>query len=130
MPWSAATTGFSLASIAAMTSSVVGARTGLPNSLMSAPAMKVRPAQTMTIAFTLASARARDSASTRALRIAWLSALTGGLSIVMTATSPSLRRLTSSDNSVLPNDFSSGGQPSGSARKMRSLREVAQGDTK
>ncbi len=52
VPCIAAMTGFSLASMTAITSMVVGPCAGLPNSPMSAPAMKVRPAQTITIAAT------------------------------------------------------------------------------
>jgi len=57
---------------------------------MSAPAMKVRPAQTSAIALTASSARARSIPALMPARTAWLSALTGGLSTVMTATSPSV----------------------------------------
>src|SRR5437899_9767979 len=55
---------------------------------MSAPAMKVRPAQTMTMACTAPSAVACLIPSCSPLRTCWLSALTGGLSTVSTATRP------------------------------------------
>ena len=45
VPWMAATTGTSLASMAPSTAGSQGSAGGLPNSLMSAPAKKVRPAQ-------------------------------------------------------------------------------------
>ena len=51
VPNSAATTGLRIASMAAIMSSVVGSRVGWPNSEMSAPAMKVRPAQLSTDGF-------------------------------------------------------------------------------
>ena len=90
VPWSAATMGFCIASSAAATSPVNGFRRGLPNSLMSAPATNVRPAQASTAALSVSSASMLFAASTRPLRMACESALTGGLSIVTTATSPSL----------------------------------------
>src|SRR5947207_9536075 len=71
-----------------------GSTGGLPNSVMSAPAMKVRPAQTMTIACTAPSAVACLIPSCSPLRTCWLSALTGGLSTVSTATRPRLVRST------------------------------------
>ena len=80
-----ATMGFVLASSLAITSPKSGDCMGLPNSVMSAPAKKVRPAQVMTIACTVSSARAAASAVVSPSRTAWLSALTGGLSLVMTA---------------------------------------------
>src|ERR687893_816864 len=55
---------------------------------MSAPAMKVRPAQAMTTALTAASAVARSSASRMPSRTAAERAFTGGEFTVMTATSP------------------------------------------
>ncbi len=58
VPCNAATTGFGIASIAAMTSCRLGACGGLPNSVMSAPAKKVRPAQATTTALTAPSSRA------------------------------------------------------------------------
>ncbi len=93
-PWIAATTGFGIASIAAMTSPSPGACGGLPNSVMSAPAKKVRPAQAMTTASTDASSRARANAAASPARTSCFSALTGGLSTVTTAISPSRRKST------------------------------------
>jgi hypothetical protein len=61
---------------------------------MSAPATKVRPAQAITTARVPASASAFASVSLRPTRTECRKALTGGLSIVMTATSPSLRMST------------------------------------
>src|SRR5436853_3589882 len=71
-----------------------GSAGGLPNSEMSAPAMNVRPAQTMTMACTAASAPACVIASRSPCRTCWLNALTGGLSTVITATRPRLVRST------------------------------------
>ena len=59
---------------------------GLPNSVMSAPAMKVRPAPMMTTACAAASATACARPSSSPWRTSRLSALTGGLSTVRTAT--------------------------------------------
>jgi hypothetical protein len=65
-----------------------------PNSLMSAPAMKVRPAQISTTACAdLSVARSRVIASSPR-RMAAEIALTGGLSTVMTATPDSITTLT------------------------------------
>ena len=50
VPWMADTTGFGEPSIRSSTVWSPGSIGGLPNSVMSAPAMKVRPEQTMTIA--------------------------------------------------------------------------------
>src|SRR2546426_9016005 len=61
---------------------------------MSAPAMNVRPAQTMTMACTAPSAVACLIPSCSPLRTCWLSALTGGLSTVSTATRPWAARST------------------------------------
>ena len=61
-----------------------GACGGLPNSRMSAPEMKLRPAQASTIALMPASFFALASSSCRPTRTEWLSALTGGLSMVRT----------------------------------------------
>ncbi len=66
----------------------VGRFGGLPNSVMSAPAMKVRPAQASTIAFTSGSAMARFMQSRMPPRTAALSAFTGGLvTVTMPTTS-------------------------------------------
>ena len=77
-----------------MTSIRLGGCGGLPNSVMSAPATKVRPAPVSTIASTLASSRAAMTLSMMPWRTPWRSAFTGGLSMVMMATLPSRRRLT------------------------------------
>ena len=58
------------------------------NSLMSAPPEKALPAPVSTIALIAGSATARRTPSTMPVLSAWPSPLTGGLSIVMTATSP------------------------------------------
>ena len=94
VPNTAATTGFLIASISAITSERPGDIGGLSNSVMSAPATKVRPCAVRTIASVLASSRARVKASTRAVRTSRLNALTGGLSTAMTATAPSWRNAT------------------------------------
>ncbi len=52
VPWIADTTGFGELSIMSSTECRPGSTGGLPNSVMSAPAMNVRPEQTMTIAWT------------------------------------------------------------------------------
>jgi hypothetical protein len=85
--------GFFTSSSIAMTSIRLGGCDGLPNSVMSAPATKVRPAPVRMIASTLASSRA-ITLSMMPLRTPWRSAFTGGLSMVMMATLPSRRRLT------------------------------------
>ena len=92
----AATTGLLLPSIAASTLWRSGGRGGLPNSRMSAPAMKVRPAPMMTMASTAESATPWAMASRRPWRTPWESALTGGLFTVMTPTLPCLSNVTRS----------------------------------
>ena len=82
----AATIGFGLFSIATSTSCRPGGFGGLPNSVMSAPAIKVRPAQVSTIAFTSGSAMALFMHSRMPPRTAALSAFTGGLLTVTMAT--------------------------------------------
>ena len=77
-----------------MTSIRLGGCDGLPNSVMSAPATKVRPAPVRMIASTPASSRAATTQSMMPWRTPWRSAFTGGLSMVMMATLPSRRRLT------------------------------------
>src|SRR5882724_8927220 len=94
VPWMADTTGFGELSIRSSTEWSDGSVGGLPNSVMSAPAMKVRPAHTMTIACTAPSAVACLIPSCSPFRTCWLSALTGGLSTVSTATRPRLPRST------------------------------------
>ena len=61
---------------------------GEPNSLMSAPPENALPAPVMTIAFTDGSAFACSSPVVRPTRVAYPSPFTGGLFIVITATSP------------------------------------------
>ena len=78
----AATIGFGEFSIATSTSCRPGGFGGLPNSVMSAPAMKVRPPQVSTMALTLLSAIASLMQSKIPPRTAALSAFTGGLSTV------------------------------------------------
>src|SRR5262249_14506263 len=85
----AAITGFGEFSISPMISGRLGGCDGLPNSVMSAPTMKVRPAPTSTIARVAASSRACVSVLNRPARTTCLSALTGGLATGMTAVSPS-----------------------------------------
>src|SRR3981081_3174620 len=82
----AAMIGFGEFSITVSTSWSPGGFGGLPNSVMSAPAMKVRPAQVRTIAFTSGSAIALVTQSKMPPRTAALSAFTGGLLIVTMAT--------------------------------------------
>src|SRR5438876_7326674 len=72
----------------------LGSAGGLPNSVMSAPAMNVRPAQTITMAWTAESDMACLRPSSRPCRTCWLSALTGGLLTVSTATRPRRSRST------------------------------------
>ena len=85
MPWIAATTGFADASIAAIISMSGRPLGALPNSEMSAPAMKVRPAQMSTIAFAAGSAAASAMRAAMLSRRAAESAFTGGLFTVRTA---------------------------------------------
>src|ERR1700724_2795707 len=92
----AATIGFGEFSITVSTSCRPGGFGGLPNSVMSAPAMKVRPAQVKTIAFTSGSAIARLMQSKMPPRTAALSAFTGGLLIVTMATTSRRSSLTTS----------------------------------
>src|SRR5450432_2297735 len=92
----AAMIGFGEFSISASTSCRPGGFGGLPNSVMSAPAMKVRPAQVRTIAFTSGSAMARLMHSRMPPRTAALRAFTGGLSTVTMATTSWRSNLTTS----------------------------------
>src|SRR5262249_923096 len=94
VPNNAATTGLPMASIASMTSGVVGFCGGWPNSEMSAPAMKVRPAQVNTTPAIAALRRTSSNAATTSLRSALLRALTGGLLATMTPMSPSIVTVT------------------------------------
>src|SRR5262245_19428702 len=84
----AATTGLELASSTSGTGRLGCAR-GLPNWRMSAPAMKLRPAPIMTTALTAGSLSAFSRASMMPSRTPGPSALTGGLSMVMTPVLPS-----------------------------------------
>src|SRR5271166_5848056 len=84
----AATTGSGAASSAASNSCSVGPPAAPPNSVISAPAMKTRPALTMSSAFAPGSDTARSSAADRPDRTARLIALTGGLLISATPTDP------------------------------------------
>src|SRR6476620_9963163 len=92
----AATIGFGEFSISLSTSCRPGGFGGLPNSVMSAPAMKVRPAQVSTIAFTSGSAIACFMQSRIPPRTAALSAFTGGLLTVTIATASLRSSLTTS----------------------------------
>ena len=85
----AAVQGFFAASMRATRSGRCGGCGGLPNSVTSAPAMKVRPAQIRTTASMAGSASSVSAASQRDWRRAWERAFTGGLSTVTTATRPS-----------------------------------------
>src|SRR5450631_4694533 len=85
----AATMGFEHDSIRAISKASGGCWGVLPNSRISAPAMKVRPAQAMMMALTAGSVSARSIASSNQALTAADSALTGGFSTVTTATSPS-----------------------------------------
>src|ERR1700722_4676127 len=92
----AAMIGFGLFSIATKASCRPGGFGGLPNSVMSAPAIKVRPAQVRTIAFSSGSAMALFMHSRIPPRTAALSAFTGGLLIVTMATTSRRSSLTTS----------------------------------
>ena len=81
----AATIGFGEFSITMSTSWRPGGFGGLPNSVMSAPAMKVRPPQVSTIACTCGSVIALLMQSKIPPRTAALSAFTGGLLTVTMA---------------------------------------------
>src|SRR3977135_1041570 len=84
--------GFGEFSIPVSTSCSPGGLGGLPNSVMSAPAIKVRPPQVRTIAFTSGSAIALFMQSRIPPRTAALSAFTGGL---LTVTMPTTSRRSS-----------------------------------
>src|SRR6202158_5631525 len=88
----AATIGFGEFSISVNTSCRPGGFDGLPNSVMSAPAMKVRPSQVSTIAFTSGLAITLLMHSRIPPRTAALSAFTGGL---LTVTMPTTSRRSS-----------------------------------
>src|SRR6266481_5750877 len=88
--------GFGEFSISVSTSWRPGGFGGLPNSVMSAPAMNVRPSQVRTIAFTSGSAMALLMHSKIPPRTAALSALTGGLLTVTIAIASRRSSLTTS----------------------------------
>src|SRR6202165_5184931 len=92
----AATIGFGEFSISVSTSFRPGGFGGLPNSVMSAPAMKVRPAQVSTIAFPSGFATPLLMHSHTPPRTAALSAFTGGLLTVTMATTSRRSSLTTS----------------------------------
>jgi hypothetical protein len=92
VPWIAAITGLEAPSIVSCTSNREAPRGALPNSLMSAPAMKVRPSQISTIALAAESATARSIPAFSPSRTSADSAFTGGEFSVRTATSPSMLR--------------------------------------
>src|SRR6202795_4109335 len=92
----AAKIGFGLLSIATKASCRPGGFGGFPNSVMSAPAIKVRPPQVRTIAFTSGSAMALLMQSKMPPRTAALNAFTGGLSTVTMATTSRRSSLTTS----------------------------------
>src|SRR5512138_547802 len=86
-------TGFDAFSIAASTSRRFGDLSGLPNSLISAPAMKVLPSHMSTMACTAESATARFTLSTMPSRTACEIAFTGGEFTAMTAMFSSTMRV-------------------------------------
>ena len=88
----AAITGLGAFSIISWTSNREGPREAPPNSVMSAPAMKVRPSQISTMALTAGSAVAALKPSNRPSRTLAERAFTGGEFRVMTAMSPSIER--------------------------------------
>src|SRR5258705_2113572 len=92
----AAMIGFGEFSIRVSTSCKPGGFGGLPNSVMRAPAIKVRPPQVSTIAFTSGSAMALLMPSRIPPRTAALSAFTGGLLTVTVAIPSRLSSLTTS----------------------------------
>ena len=93
-PLMAATSGLSMASMASTTSASSGGFGGWFISLTSAPATKQAPPPVMTIAATDWSEPASRIASIRPARAACDIALTGGLSMVTTATAPTRRIVT------------------------------------
>ena len=66
------------------------------NSLMSAPATKVLPAQPSTMALMPGLPRSSVKTCFSPARTPWLTALTGGLSIMTTAMSPAMEKVTGS----------------------------------
>src|SRR5580700_980011 len=89
----AATIGFTELSTALMASCSPGDSGGLPNSVMSAPAMKVRPSQARTPTLISGSCASFATPSMRAARTPTLMALTGGLLIQMIPTLPRFSNL-------------------------------------
>src|ERR1700689_340641 len=89
----AATMGFAELSTALMASCRPGDSGGLPNSVMSAPAMKVRPSQASTPTLISGSCASFATPSMRAARTPTLMALTGGLLIQMIPTLPRFSNL-------------------------------------
>src|SRR3984885_8988947 len=87
-------TGFEAFSIASSASGRAGGANGLPNSEMSAPAIKVRPSQMRTIALTAPFASAAWTPRMRPSRTACDNAFTGGELIVTSATAPSIEKST------------------------------------
>src|ERR1700729_607449 len=85
-------TGLEAFSIASSASGRGGGANGLPNSEMSAPAIKVLPSQMMAIALTALFASAASTPRFRPSRTGCDSAFTGGEFIVTSATSPSIER--------------------------------------
>src|SRR3954470_5439029 len=85
-------TGFGAFSIAACVAGSDAPLGGFPNSVMSAPAMKVRPSQISTMALALGLAPAFSIPSLMPSRTAAESAFTGGEFTVSTAMSPSRLR--------------------------------------
>src|SRR6478672_5981707 len=80
--------------MASITAGSCGSRMGLPNSRMSEPATKVFPAPISIMADTFGSVAAAPIASNNSLRTFHDPALTGGLSMIRTATFPSASRRT------------------------------------
>src|SRR5262245_51906597 len=76
--------------MAAITAGICGSRSGLSNSRISAPAMKLLPSPIRTSACSAGSAPADCTAASNPLRTSQEAALTGGLSMMRTATPSSL----------------------------------------
>src|SRR5699024_1863026 len=125
----AATTGFALSSISAITSRLVGVARArsVPNSVMSAPPEKIRTDPVSTTAITDGSASARPMPSATAARTAYPRPLTGGLSISMIATSPSTRYSAAISPTYLPLIVRAVGSPGRLTRPGRSHPIVRRG---
>src|SRR5271168_1478287 len=89
----AATMGLAEFSNLPIASSSPGDKGGLPNSVISAPAMKVRPSQARTPTLISGSCASLVAPSIMATRTPTLMALTGGLLIQMMPTSPRFSNL-------------------------------------